>query len=396
MAQPMQHSQSIWNEIDLSQRFSQLSSSLQHPKKKQKNKVSKQRKIIPYTELDLQQLIGVNIHQVPPYLCSSNESFKETIHDIRPKISQNHLEELRHVAILMYKMLLIEKLQTLWITYRKSGMGEFQQTRSTNEVSLKIWPFEICSRIKYIENANTSADEKCQLFVDHCQKKLNDQNEIYRNQLRYRTSHIMDYTSAMELTIENFVKQRFRYQSIEYDCQISLVQYHYTDAVLKRQYLIEHPNENQIQIFKGLCKLKYEEAITKYHFNSLKQCIPEHFTLNSTRNQLIGKSSVIDSIQDANMRKKLSKHYIQIVEQAKADIMILARDTAERQMRQYQKQYDMEMNQMWQHEKIIPTDQRLTSTMIDLMGKRLVNIDARTEYIYKCKAQLFQVKTNIP
>jgi hypothetical protein len=105
---------------------------------------------------------------------------------------------------------------------------------------------------------------------------------------------------------------------------------------------------------------------------------------------------VIDSIQDANMRKKLSKHYIQIVEQAKADIMILARDTAERQMRQYQKQYDMEMNQMWQHEKILPTDQRLTSTMIHLMEKRLVNIDARTEYIYKCKAQLFQLKTNIP
>lgn len=104
---------------------------------------------------------------------------------------------------------------------------------------------------------------------------------------------------------------------------------------------------------------------------------------------------MIDSIQDETIRKKLSKHYIQIVEQAKADIMILARDTAERQMHQYQKQYDMEMNQMWQNEKILPTDQRLTSTMIHLMEKRLVNIDARTEYIYKCKAQLFQLNTNV-
>ncbi|CAF3411399.1 unnamed protein product [Rotaria socialis] len=379
MAQPMQHSQSILNEVDLSQRFSLLSSSLQHPKKKQKNNVSKQRKIIPYTELDLQQLIGVNINQVPPYLCSSNESFKETIHDIRPKISQNHLEELRHVAILMYKMLLLEKLQTLWITYRKSGMSELQQPPSTKHVGLKIWPFEIRSRIKYIENANINDDEKCHLFVDHCQKKLNDQNEIYRNQLRYRTSHIMDYTSAMELTIENLVQQRFGYQSIEYDCQISLVQYHYTDAVLKRQYLIENPNENQILIFKRLCKFKYEEAVTKYHFNSLKQCIPEHFTLNSIRNQLIGKSSMID-----------------IAEQAKTDIMILARDAAERQMHQYQTKYNMEMNQVWQHEKIVPTNQRLTSTMIHLMEKRLANIDARLEYIYKSKAQLFQIKTNIP
>ncbi|CAF5193258.1 unnamed protein product [Rotaria magnacalcarata] len=292
-------------------------------------------------------------------------------------------------------MLLIEKLQILWITYRKSGMGELQQPRSTKDVGLKIWPFEICSRIKHVENANITDDEKCHLFVDHCQKKLNDQNEIYRNQLRYRTSHIVDYTSPMELTIENFVKQGFMYQRIEYDCQISLVQYHYTDAVLKRQYLIENPNENQIQLFKRLCKFKYEEAITKYHFNLLKQCNPEHFTLNSIRNQLIGKSSVIDSIQDVTVRKKLSKHYIEVAEQAKTVIIILARDTAERQMHQYQTQYNMEMNRVWQYEKTLPPDQRLTPTMIHVMEKRLANIDARLEYIYKCKAQLFQLNTNV-
>ncbi|CAF2064739.1 unnamed protein product, partial [Rotaria magnacalcarata] len=314
----------------------------------------------------------------------SNESFKETIHAIRPKISQNHLEELRHVAILMYKMLLLEKLQTLWITYRKSGMGEMQQTRSTMDVGLKIWPFEIRSRIKHVKNANITDDEKCQLFVDHCQKKLNDQNEIYRNQLRYRTSHVMDYTSAMELTIENFVKQGFMYQRIDYDCRIALVQYHYVDEILKRQYWIENPNENQIQLFKRFCKLKYEEAITKYHFNSLKQCIPVHLALNSFQNQLVGKPSIIDSIQDITVRKKLSKHYIEVAEQAKADIMILARDTAEGQMRQYQKQYNMEMNQVWQHEKMLPLVQRLTPTMIHLMEKRLANIDARLEFIYKC------------
>jgi len=58
--------------------------------------------------------------------------------------------------------LILEKLQNLWTIYRRSGMGELSQPRSAKEVALKIWPFEICSRIKYIENANTSADEKCQ------------------------------------------------------------------------------------------------------------------------------------------------------------------------------------------------------------------------------------------
>ncbi|CAM4983549.1 unnamed protein product [Rotaria socialis] len=109
----------------------------------------------------------------------------------------------------------------------------------------------------------------------------------------------------------------------------------------------------------------------------------------------MGKSSIIDSTQDITVRKKLSKHYIEVAEQAKTDIMILARDAAERQMPQYQTKYNMEMNQVWQHEKILSTGQRLTSTMIHLMEKRLANIDARVEYIYKCKAQLFQLNTNV-
>jgi hypothetical protein len=55
----------------------------------------------------------------------------------------------------------------------------------------------------------------------------------------------------------------------------------------------------------------------------LKQCIPEHLASNSFQNQLIGNSSVIDSIQGATMRNKLSKQYTEVAEQAKVDIMIL-------------------------------------------------------------------------
>jgi hypothetical protein len=234
--------------VDLSQRFSQLSCLSKHPKKK---KTSKSRKIISYTELNLKQLIGIDINQVPTYLSTSNETFKHKIHAIRPKINQNHLEELRHVAILMYRMLFVEKLQSLWTMYRKSGNGELQQPRSTKEISMKIWPCAIRSRINTIVNVNMSVDEKCQLFVDHCRTKLNDQYEVYRNQLRYRTTHIIDYTSAMELTIQNLVQQGFMYQRIEYDCEIALVQYHYIDGILKRQYLTENPNEYQVNILSS-------------------------------------------------------------------------------------------------------------------------------------------------
>ncbi|CAF2073832.1 unnamed protein product [Rotaria magnacalcarata] len=93
MTQTTQHSQSIWNEVDLSQKFSQLSCSVKHPKKKKNNKVSKQSKIIPYTELDLTQLIGINIDQIPPIppYPSVNRVGEVSDHD-RPYADYGHLD----------------------------------------------------------------------------------------------------------------------------------------------------------------------------------------------------------------------------------------------------------------------------------------------------------------
>ncbi|CAM4765424.1 unnamed protein product [Rotaria magnacalcarata] len=96
MTQTTQHSQSIWNEVDLSQKFSQLSCSVKHPKKKKNNKVSKQSKIIPYTELDLTQLIGINIDQIPSYFSippypSVNRIGEVSGHD-RPYADYRHLD----------------------------------------------------------------------------------------------------------------------------------------------------------------------------------------------------------------------------------------------------------------------------------------------------------------
>ncbi|CAF4205321.1 unnamed protein product [Rotaria magnacalcarata] len=96
MTQTTQHSQSIWNEVDLSQKFSQLSCSVKHPKKKKNNKVSKQSKIIPYTELDLTQLIGINIDQIPSYFPippypSVNRVGEVSDHD-RPYADYGHLD----------------------------------------------------------------------------------------------------------------------------------------------------------------------------------------------------------------------------------------------------------------------------------------------------------------
>lgn len=201
-----------------------------------------------YIELNLQELIGIDIDQVPDCLCRNSHSFEKLIAHIRPKTNKNDVEQLRHIVILMYRLLLLEKLQCLWRTYRKSGLGELLDVpQHIQQAGMKIWPNEIRTRIKNFQIDLSFADNHCQLFVDHCLKELDNKNRDYSQQLRYQTTHLLDYTSSMEETFQNFVQQGFFSQSLDYDCQIELVQYHYIDAVLKQQYLNENPNENQVR-----------------------------------------------------------------------------------------------------------------------------------------------------
>jgi hypothetical protein len=64
-------------------------------------------------------------------------------------------------------------------------------------------------------------------------------------------------------------------------------------------------------------------------------------------------------------------------------------------MQQCQKQFDVEMKQLWKTERTLPTEQQLTSTMQNLIDQHLTNISARIECIYKFKFNLLQNKLNV-
>ncbi|CAF4100514.1 unnamed protein product, partial [Rotaria sp. Silwood1] len=96
-----------------SQKFSQLFTSANEQQKK-KDEPTRRNPTVSYSELNLRQLIGLDIDKVPQYLNHTNDSFHKIIHSIRPTMTVNRLEELRHIAILMYKLFLLEKLELLW------------------------------------------------------------------------------------------------------------------------------------------------------------------------------------------------------------------------------------------------------------------------------------------
>lgn len=139
--------------------------------------------------------------------------------------------------------------------------------------------------------------------------------------------------------------------------------------------------------------MKYEEAITKYEWKYLqKEPSSENSTFNSLQTQFYGQLSMIEGLHNVRKREQLYREYIEATQQAKTAIMKLSLETAEEQMHQCQKRFNIKMNQIWSNENQLPLDQRLTPRMIYLIEQRLANIDARLECIHKYKLQLSKLE----
>ncbi|CAF4353552.1 unnamed protein product, partial [Adineta steineri] len=139
------------------------------------------------TKLTLMKVLRIDFNEIPYYLSKTNQSFDKKIRSILP--TTNSLEQLRSIAILMYKIIYISMIRTLWIVYQKSGMGELQTNlQSINQLNRKIWPKEILLLLNENEITDTNQDNACSTLVNHCLCQLNDKNEEYRRELRLNTT----------------------------------------------------------------------------------------------------------------------------------------------------------------------------------------------------------------
>ena len=222
--------------------------------KKQKVKLAKRRTIrrhtpISPTKFALLKAMEIDFNTIPDYLSKTNQAFEKKIHSILP--STINVEDLRKVAMLMYKIICLDLVHSLWIVYRKSGTGDLSSTLAIHQVDKKIWPIEVQTSMKLSKvQRHTDEDNPCLTFVNHYLHQFNDQSKQYRTQLNAKTSRLVGYTRSLEHIIEKFVQQGLISKRIEIDREIALVQYHYTDVLLKRAFLTQNPNENQVKLFQ--------------------------------------------------------------------------------------------------------------------------------------------------
>ena len=103
----------------------------------------------------------------------------------------------------------------------------------------------------------------------------------------------------------------------------------------------------------------------------------------------------INSLTDRNLREQLQDRHHQIMKQYWSKMMHIYTETLEIKLQEAQKLFDEELTKFWRNQRLLPVQQRLKQTMIDLMEQHLTLITNKTQCIYNYKI-LQQLHLKVP
>ena len=229
---------------NLSEKMSQLSISATH--KKDPIKIMKE--------------IRDQLEIVPNYLTKQNKSFKEVIYQVLSSITaadksnnnDNTINEIRKIAILLYKILVIQTYEYLWQTYLKSGTGQLIIPSETKEklfysTTLPIWPKEIKTIALSNKKDKINANEICLKFTNGQLNALEYQLKQYQQEFNIKANNFQGYSMSIQKMLMTYVEQNLDlslHKKIEH--QVELIYYDYHIQALELEYLRHKPNEYQV------------------------------------------------------------------------------------------------------------------------------------------------------
>ncbi|CAF1440959.1 unnamed protein product [Adineta steineri] len=152
------------------------------------------------------------IEKIPDYLMKRNKVFKQMIYETLSTrsipTSTNNMEDLRKIAILIYKSMVIQTYQLLWAAYLKSGMGQLiipSKTQRSYSSILPIWPKEI--KILFQSDKHKNENETYFNFINGQLHELDDQLKRNQKELNIKANHFQDYTLSIQKIIETYIEQ---------------------------------------------------------------------------------------------------------------------------------------------------------------------------------------------
>ena len=138
---------------------------------------------------------------------------------------------------------------------------------------------------------------------------------------------------------------------------------------------------------KQLCESKYKRETTEQEYILLQQQIEYH---NSARHSFesspIAQSTLIDSIQNVEMKRQLMNQYREVALQTRTNIFQMYTKSAQDDREKYRKKYEDCVQKMWSDHRSTDDNQKIPRHMIDLISERCEKITERIKCIYKFKA----------
>ncbi|CAF4696087.1 unnamed protein product, partial [Rotaria socialis] len=84
--------------------------------------------------------------------------------------------------------------------------------------------------------------------------------------------------------------------------------------------------------------------------------------------------TTITNLNDTAIRERLSKQYVRIIQKAKYDLMSVLSAAAQFNKDEHRETYDKEMIQLWDNQRQLPNDERLTENLLTILDQRQQNI----------------------
>jgi hypothetical protein len=139
---------------------------------------------------------------------------------------------------------------------------------------------------------------------------------------------------------------------------------------------------------KQSCLKRDEKETTEQELKFLQERI-DHFNVSD---QSFEHSTLIDSIENVELRQQLQQQYRKIIQQAKADFCMLSLKTAEEQRNRANSNYDNQVDKMYSIHHNALDFTILPLKMIDLINECCRIIAERIQSVYNYKIECFHLK----
>ncbi|CAF1403885.1 unnamed protein product, partial [Rotaria magnacalcarata] len=189
------------------------------------------------------------------------------------------MDELRKIAILIYKIMVIQTYQYLWKTYLKSGTGQLIIPSETKQklsysTTLSVWPKEMKAIVLSNKKDTTNENEICLKFVNGHLYALQHQLKQYQQELNIKANNFQGYTISIQEKLMTYIELNLNSSlSKKIEHQVELIHYDYHIQALQLEYFQHKPNEYQKQLMIHICQSKYEQETSEQEYEFLKQKI---------------------------------------------------------------------------------------------------------------------------